>query len=126
MPVDKSQSQNATAVWLVGADGNPLYPSTDGTTANPSVTSELSAANVATGQLTVSSTTLQLVPARAGRKSIVITTTNPASPYYVGASNLTTANGFYLGNGASVSLSTAGAVYVVCPAGGTLTYIETY
>lgn len=40
MPVDKSMSQNATPVWITGADGNPVYPGGSTTGQQPAASSQ--------------------------------------------------------------------------------------
>ena len=117
---------SATPVQIVDAFGGQITTfGGGGSTANPSVTSEKAPTNVATGQQALATSATQIVPARAGRKSLVIIPTS-ATLFYVGGSSVTSANGLYVAAGASVTLSTEGPVFGVAPSAVTVSFLETY
>jgi len=96
-----------------------------GSTASPSVTSEKTPANLATGQIAVTTSATQIVPTRAGRKSLILTPTS-ATVFYVGPTGVTTATGIYVAAGASITLATEAAVFAVGSAALTVSYAETF
>lgn len=101
----------------IGADGEIV----------PNAGSLTGAANLATGQVAVTTSATQIAPARANRRKIIISST-AAVVFYVGGQGVTTANGLYVAGtaGAAVTIDTAAAVYAVGAGNVTLTYIELY
>jgi len=117
---------SATPVQIVDAFGGQITSfGGGGSTANPSVTSEKAPTNVATGQQALATTATQIVPARAGRKSLIITPTS-STLFYVGGSGVTSTNGLYVPAGASVTLSTEAALYGAAPSAVTVSFLESY
>ena len=104
-----------------GAD----VPNFIGSTSNPSVTSEKSPGNIATGQVAVTTSATLVVPARTARKSVTLTPTSSVV-YNIGTSGVTTSTGVYVPAGASITLSTTAEIYAVAPVGFTLSYVETF
>ncbi|WP_420140148.1 hypothetical protein [Sphingomonas sp.] len=82
---------------------------------------------IATNQVAVTTSATQVVPARAGRQSITISSTS-AVVFYLGGSGVTTSNGLYVAGsaGASITLATSAAVYAIGASAVTLSYIENY
>ena len=85
------------------------------------------AANLANGQGVAGAAAAQLVAARATRRSVTVRNTDAANSCYVGAGAITTATGFLLKAGESISLDTTAAVNCLrATADVTLCYVETY
>lgn len=81
-----------------------------------------------TGQYTASATAGAIVSSNAQRTSLLITQVG-TTPVYIGNSSVSTTSGHYLPGvtGASVSIPTRDAVYVVTASStSALTYVETY
>lgn len=79
--------------------------------------------SIATGQVAVTTTATQIVPARAGRQKITLSPTS-STVYYVGAAGVTTTTGLYVPAGGTITLDTAAAVFAVGAAALTVSYIE--
>lgn len=84
-----------------------------------------SRANLATGQVAVSTSATLVVAARATRQSVVLSPTTSVV-YYVGGVGVTSATGIYVAAGASISLATAAAVYAVGASAVTISYAELF
>lgn len=123
----------------IGTAANPMVTgsattSPGGAAANPSFTRIVGSASIATGQAASSispAAATQIVAARAGRQSVVITNVTGAQPVYLVASNVTTGatTGLFLAAavGASVTIQTAAAVFATSPtAAQTLSFMETF
>lgn len=85
-------------------------------------------ANMAAGQITVGTAATLIVPARAGRNSVTITNMG-TTQFFLGNSNVTTANGFPVPGavGASMTIPTSAAVYgIVGASTQAVGYLETY
>lgn len=125
------------------AQGTPVTPvdkagnviGTQGSTiATPEYNRNVGATSVATGQVTSSispAAAVQVVAARAGRQSVVISNVTGTQPVYFITTNGTTGatTGFFLAGtaGASVTLSTTSAVFATSPtAGQVVSYWENY
>lgn len=82
---------------------------------------------IATGQVAVTTAATQIVPARAGRGRVVLSSTS-AVVFYVGAAGVTASNGLYVAAaaGASVTLHTSAAVFAIGAANVTISYLEDY
>lgn len=80
-------------------------------------------ASIATAQVAVGTTATQVVAARAGRKSVTLTST---SAFWVGATGVTSTTGFPVAAGGSITLNTAAAVFAVSAAATTVAAIEDY
>ena len=80
-----------------------------------------------TGQVPVTTSATPVVPARAGRMSVTLSSTS-AVVFYVGPSGVTTANGLYVSGvaGASVTLQTQAAVFAVGAGAVTISYAENF
>lgn len=97
-------------------------PSTDGVW--PVV--DRASAAIATGQVQVNNTAaVQVVPARAGRRSVTLAPSTQFT-YFVGNAGVTITTGFAVLNGGAVTLHTAGAVFVIANASGPMTFLETF
>lgn len=105
---------------------------TGGSAALPSYERSVGSDSLATGQNAGSQSpaaALQIVPARAGRRSVTITNITGTQPVYLGASGVTVSNGLFLAGtaGASVTLAYTGALFATSPtAAQTLSYVETF
>jgi hypothetical protein len=116
-------------VTLVDRQGNDV----GGVSASsPSFSRSVGSSALATGQaassISPAAATL-IVPARAGRQSVVISNITGTQPVYLGTSAVAAATGLFVAGavGASVSIPTAAAIYATSPtAAQTLSYMETY
>lgn len=124
---------SATPVTPVDKSGNVI--GTQGsTTGAPEFNRNVGANNVSTGQVTSSvspATAVQVVAARTGRQSVVISNVTGTQPVYfintAGTNGATT--GFFLAGtvGATVTISTTAAIFATSPtAGQTISYWENY
>lgn len=100
--------------------------------ASPSYERSVGSDNIATGQNPSSlspAAALQVVPARAGRRSVTITNITGTQPVYIGGAGVTVANGLFLAGtvGASVTMAFTGALFATSStAAQTLSYVETF
>lgn len=124
---------SATPVTPVDKSGNVI--GTQGsTTGAPEFNRNVGANNVATGQVTSSispAAAVQVVAARAGRQSVVISNVTGTQPVYFITSAGTTGatTGFFLAGtaGATVTISTTAAIFATSPtAGQVISYWENY
>lgn len=120
---------NILAVELVAHEpvGNTLDRVTIDTSGNL-VTKDQGASTIANGQVTVASTSTEIVPARSGRRAVVIINLG-ATDVYLGTTGVTTSTGLYLMGtaGASVQIPTSAAVYGVVGSGTqAVSYMEVY
>ena len=87
----------------------------------------LTGSNIATGQVSVTSSATQIVPVRVGRKSVIIV--NPGAGFlYIGKSDVTLSTGVlleYIYNN-TLTLHTEAAVFGICASTQTATFIEIY
>lgn len=89
---------------------------------------EIGSTAIATGQVTVTTTAATLVAARDTRKRLIIRN-NSSSDCWIGPATVTTANGFRIEVGASVTLYTTALVQAIIASGtmvGDVDYIEEY
>lgn len=116
-PDSRTVTGFAEASMLVDSSGveagtvaNPLEVNATDTTPSPT--------SIATGQVTVGTAATQIVPARAARKSVIITMLGAADAF-LGPLTVTTANGqLLLGTkGSSVTVASSAAVYGIVAAG---------
>jgi len=114
---------NAVAV----SAANPLPTTSVSTSSAPEFFRSVGFANIATGQVAVTTSATQVVPARAGRGAVTITSTS-AVVFYVGASGVTAATGSYVAGaaGASITIPTSAAVFAIGASAVTVSYLETY
>jgi len=111
------------------ASGNP-----QGSLANPTYERSVGSGAFATSQASSSlspATSLQVVAARSGRRSVTITNITGTQPVYFTATAVTTGltTGFFLAGtvGASVTMQTTAAVFATSPtAAQTLGIMETF
>jgi hypothetical protein len=111
---------NGSNIAMPCSGGTPLAVS--GSFAAPSVS------NLATTQVSVSSTATQVLPARVGRQAAVIENT-AATAVYCGGPSVTTTTGMLLPGvvGSSLSIPTGAAIYCVTATGtNTVSAMETY
>lgn len=79
---------------------------------------ESGAANLATGQVTVSSSTAtQLLTVNATRRAALITNNDAAIAIYVGGASVSTTTGHKLAAGSSMSIPFIGAIYAIAASG---------
>lgn len=93
------------------------------------VTTQIGAANLANGQITVDTTSggVQIANTRATRRSITIVNLGTVD-VYVGAGTVSTANGLLLVGvkGASITLYVTGQVKAICAISQAVSYVEEY
>lgn len=119
-----------------GSTANPLVTSgtTGGTAATPTFQREVGAPTLTTGQVASSispATSILIVAARAGRRSVTLSNITGTQPVYFTATAVTTGTttGFFLAGtvGASVSIGTQSAIYATSPtAAQTISFAETF
>lgn len=117
-------------VTVVDRNGNDVGTAS----ATPSFTRSVGSTTMATGQAASSvspAAATLIVPARAGRQSVVISNITGTQPVYIVDSAATTGatTGFFIAGtaGASVTIATAAAIYATSPtAAQTLSYLENY
>lgn len=117
---------------LVGAaDGSARNCGLNGTSvataSNPLPTASYGAASIATNQVTVGTSSTQIVPARAGRMAVTITMVG-AGDLFVGVSGVTIANGALLlgTKGSSITIPTQGAVFGIGAVAQAVSFLETF
>lgn len=140
MPTPISYHSGARGVlgflkYITGADGVvrggvvPAFSLADSDgNADPTLsTSTKGSAAIASGQIAVTTSATQVVPARSGRQAVTITSTS-AVVFYVGAAGVTAANGHYVAAaaGASITIPTAAAVFAIGSAAVTVSFLETF
>jgi hypothetical protein len=94
---------------------------------NPVATTE-SYASLATGQISVTTSATQIVPARAGRKEVTIVN-HTTTAVYIGGSGVSVANGLLLAGvqGQGITVTGGAAVYAIAASGsGTVSFLEVY
>lgn len=127
--VDPATGLEYRAGNTVDASGNPL-----GSSANPAYERSQGSPTIATSQPVTSispATSLLIVAARTGRRSVMITNITGTQPIYLRGSATTdgATTGFYLAAvaGASVTIPYSGALYGTSPtAAQTLAVMEVY
>jgi hypothetical protein len=132
-----SVSNTNQMVRATGGDGNNGYLATwsfvfDGTTwdrqrGDPTGTWAGGHSSVATGQVSVTTTSTQVVAARTGRQKLILSV-GAANTCAFGNTGVTTTTGFPLQPtaGASVTLDTGAAIFAACSATTTISYIEEF
>lgn len=116
-PVDNN------GVVIGTAGGSASSPSFSRTVASPTVATGQAASSISPAAAT------QIVPARAGRQSVVISNITGTQPVYLGASGVTVSSGLFVAGavGATVTIQTSGAIFATSPtAAQTLSYLENY
>ncbi len=115
-------------VTVVDRNGNDVGTAS----ATPSFTRSVGSTTMATGQAASSvspAAATLIVPARAGRQSVVISNITGTQPVYLGNSSVLVGTGFFIAGtaGASVTIATTAAIYATSPtAAQTLSYLENY
>ncbi len=115
-------------VTVVDRNGNDVGTASS----TPSFTRSVGSATMATGQAASSvspAAATLIVPARAGRQSVVISNITGTQPVYLGNSGVLVGTGFFIAGaaGASVTIATTAAIYATSPtAAQTLSYLENY
>lgn len=114
-------------------DNNGAIIGTQGSTvAAPEFNRNVGSPTIATNQAASSLSPAgasQIVPARSGRQSVIITNITGTQPVYLGASGVTVSTGLFLAGsvGASVTIVTSAAIFATSPtAAQTLSYLENY
>ncbi|MBB4857019.1 hypothetical protein HNO88_000316 [Novosphingobium chloroacetimidivorans] len=119
-------------LFVKAVSGSGTSASTQGTSTNPMIERAIGSDALVTGQNPSSANSgaaLQVVPARAGRRSVTITNITGTQVLYVGNAGVTAANGFPLAAvaGASVSLPFTGPVFALSAgAAQTIGFAETF
>lgn len=106
----------------VGIASNPMH--TTGTSSGPAPGST----GIETGQVTLGTTLTQIVPARAGRVSLVVVAGGTVDAF-VGGADLTTSNGVLLPGvrGAALTLDTQAAVNGIVASGSqAVSFVELF
>lgn len=113
------------AVTVVGGDGTSSTPA--GSSTDPYSNVSRGAGSIANGQVAVTTAATQVVPSRAGRSAVTLSSAT-AVAYWVGASGVTNVTGISIPAtaGAGITLSTSAAVFAVGASAVTITYIETF
>lgn len=128
------RGENATAgfllSWFLGVDTNNTAvtwaPKVTATIAAGSLGAQ-GAANIATGQVALSTSPATLAAARATRRSVLIKNIDPSITIYIGPATVSSSNGLPLKAGESVSVDWVGLVQAVSASGTpTAAYVETY
>lgn len=120
-----------TPVTPIDNNGN-IIGTAGATSAAPSFSRSVGSATVSTNQAASSvspAAAVQIVPARAGRQSVIISNITGSQPVFLGASGVTVSNGLFVAGavGATVTIQTAGAIFATSPtAAQTLSYLENY
>lgn len=122
-----------TPVTPIDNNGN-IIGGAGGSASSPSFSRSVGSSTIATGQAASSvspAAATLIVPARAGRQSVVISNITGTQPVYIVSSASTTGatTGFFIAGtaGASVTIATAAAIYATSPtAAQTLSYLENY
>lgn len=114
-------------------DNNGAIIGTQGATvAAPEFNRNIGSPTVSTNQAASSispAAATQIVAARTGRQSVIITNITGTQPVYLGASGVTASTGLFLAGsvGASVTIVTSAAIFATSPtAAQTLSYLENY
>lgn len=94
---------------------------------NPEPMRQYGSASIATAQVTVGTSSTQIVAARSGRMSVTVTN-NGTGAFYVGVTGLTTGNGYFVPgvSGASVTIPTQAAVFGIAPVAQAVSVLETF
>lgn len=105
----------------------PTLSTSASTASTPNFVRSVGFANIATGQVAVTTAATQVVPARAGRGAVTITSTS-AVVFYVGVAGVSVATGAYVAAaaGASITIPTSAAVFAIGAANVTVSFIEVY
>lgn len=110
----------------VDPSGNYVTPPTTNANGSRSVQS-VGAPSIATGQVSVGTSSTLIAAARTGRQAITVVSTT-ALVFYVGNTGVTTATGQYVAAaaGASITINTSAAIYGVAAAPVTVSYMEAF
>ncbi len=119
-------------VTVVDRQGNDVL--TGGSSTSPSFSRSVGSSTISTNQAASSvspAAATLIVPARAGRQSVVISNIPGTRPVYLVSSAATTGatTGFFIAGstGASATIATAAAIYATSPtAAQTLSFLENY
>lgn len=126
MPIAPNFSGLPSTTAIVDTAGNPVVSPTTNADGSRSVR-EVGAPSFATNQVAVGTSSTLVVAARAGRRSVTLTSTS-AVVFYVGNSGVTASTGQYVAAaaGASITVATTATVYAVGASAVTLSYLETF
>lgn len=122
-----------TPVTPIDNNGN-IIGAAGGSASSPSFSRSVGSSTIATGQAASSvspAAATLIVPARAGRQSVVISNITGTQPVYLTSSASITGatTGFFIAGtaGASATIATAAAIYATSPtAAQTISYLENY
>ncbi len=104
---------SASATGEVGAKVLMIGGTVTTITTIGTLTAITGAANLATSQVTSTSSAATLVVARPTRRSVLIRNTDAANSIWVGPATVTTANGFLIKAGESVPFTWVGLIQVI-------------
>lgn len=102
--------------------------SADGSTSTtPLNTTSRGSGSIASGQIAVTTSATQVVPARAGRSAVTLSSAT-AVAYWIGAAGVTNATGYSVPAtaGAGLTIPTSAAVFAIGASAVTVTFIETF
>lgn len=114
----------ASAVTPIDRQGNVIGGATPG---SPGYYQNVGPASIATGQQAVTTSATLVVPARAGRQAVTLSSAT-AVAYWIGPAGVTNATGFSVPAvaGSGITIPTQGAVFAVGASAVTITYLETF
>lgn len=121
-PVGTGTGNAALPTAAVGANGTG-----PASVSNPAPTRDYGSAAIATSQVTVGTSSTQIVPARSGRMAVTITMVG-AGDVFVGVTGVTVANGALLlgTKGSSITIPTQGAVFGIGAVAQAVSVLETF
>lgn len=126
---DGTVAATQSGTWNIGSITTlPSLPAGNNNVGDVDVASIVGTGSIANGQVTVTSSSAQVVAARSGRRSLVIVN-HGTTDVYLGTGTVTTANGLYLKgtSGASVSIPTSAAVNGIVASGTqVISYMEVF
>lgn len=112
----------ATLGTKTAANSLPVTPASDATF----TTIDRGSASINTGQVTIAKdVSVQIVPARAGRRKVTLSPTSNIA-YFVGNTGVSISNGFSVLSGGAVTLDTTAAIFVISGSSGIMTFVETF
>lgn len=112
----------ATLGTKTAANSLSVTPASDATF----TTIDRGSASINTGQVTITKdVSVQIVPARAGRRKATLSPTSNIA-YFVGNTGVSISNGFSVLSGGAVTLDTTAAIFVISGSSGIMTFVETF
>lgn len=121
-PIGTGTANVALPVSSLGANGTA-----PASASNPAPTRDYGSASFATGQVAVTTSATQIVPARSGRLAVTIIL-NGAADVFLGVAGVTTATGVLLlgVKGSSITIPTQAAVFGISASTQPVSFVETF